>query len=109
MGVSRGTTVECGSTADRWKPLSWRTSVALRLRPIASAVLVCALALGATASAAELKPFAASYSWSWHGMTVAVSALRLEHEQGEKWVYRSISAPRGMGRLFSVRPVQASL
>src|SRR3569833_1615943 len=109
MGVSRGTTVECGSTAARWNPLSWSSSVVLRLRPIASAELVCALALGATASAAELKPFEASYSWSWHGMTVAVSTLRLEHEQGEKWVYRSKSEPRGMGRLFSERPVQESL
>jgi len=72
-------------------------------------VLVCALALSATASTADLKPFEASYSWIWHGMTVAVSTLRLEHEQGERWVYRSKSEPRGMGRLFSERPVLESV
>lgn len=84
---------------------------------IAGAMLVGALALSATASAAEplpaevgqLKPFEASYSWIWHGMTVAVSTLHLEHEQGDRWVYRSKSEPRGMGRLFAERPVQKSI
>jgi hypothetical protein len=90
--------------------------VTLRLRHIASAaVLACALALSATASSAQpapgdaLKPFEVSYSWIWHGMTVAVSTLRLEHEQGDRWVYRAKSEPRGMGRLFSERPVQESV
>lgn len=57
----------------------------------------------------QLKPFEASYTWVWRGMTVAVSSLRLEHQEGNKWVYRSKSEPRGMGRLFSERPTQESV
>jgi hypothetical protein len=62
----------------------------------------------AAAFAQELKPFEASYKWIWHGMTVAVSTLRLER-QDDKWVYRSKSEPRGIGRMFSERPVQESV
>jgi hypothetical protein len=69
--------------------------------------LLAALA-GATASADELKPFQASYDWIYHGMTVAVSKLQLQ-QQDQKWVYRSKSEPRGLGRLFSQRPVSESV
>jgi hypothetical protein len=62
----------------------------------------------AAAFADELKPFEASYKWIWHGMTVAVSTLRLER-QNDKWVYRSKSEPRGIGRVFSERPIQESV
>lgn len=77
---------------------------------LAVASCCCTLALSATASAAEeLKPFEASYNWIWHGMTVATSTLHLEHQEGNKWVYRSKSEPRGIGRLFSERPIQESV
>jgi hypothetical protein len=56
----------------------------------------------------ELKPFEASYDWIWHGMTVAVSTLWLE-QQDNKWIYRSKSEPRGIGRMFSERPTQESV
>ena len=79
----------------------------------------CLLALGAPASAAHadelahgssgLKPFEATYDWIWHGMTVATSTLHLEHQEGNRWVYRSKSEPRGIGRLFSERPIQESV
>ena len=72
------------------------------------ALLTLALAGSASASADELKPFQASYTWIYHGMTVAVSSLDLEHEDAN-WVYRSKSEPRGIGRLFSERPVQESV
>jgi len=66
------------------------------------------LALAATQTpAAELKPFEASYEWVWHGMNVAVSSLKLEQHQ-DTWVYASKSDPRGIGRMFSERPVQQS-
>lgn len=74
-------------------------------------LLVGTLALATAASRAgadELKPFQASYEWLWHGMTVAQSNLSLEHS-GEHWVYRSRSDPRGLGRMFSERPVQESV
>jgi hypothetical protein len=72
------------------------------------ALLTLALAASASASTDELKPFQASYAWIYHGMTVAVSSLDLEHEDAN-WVYRSKSEPRGIGRLFSERPVQESV
>jgi hypothetical protein len=68
------------------------------------------------ASAAELKPFEASYAWIWHGMNVAVSTLKLEQQARAPgaggaegtWIYSSRSDPRGIGRMFSERPKQQS-
>ena len=71
--------------------------------------LLAAAALSNTAAADGLKPFEATYDWGWHGMTVAVSTLRLEHQQDDTWRYTSKSEPRGIGRVFSERPVQESL
>jgi hypothetical protein len=76
---------------------------------LALAIALCMLALSAAAAADELRPFEASYNWIWHGMTVASSTLHLEHQEGDKWVYRSKSEPRGIGRFFSERPVQESV
>jgi hypothetical protein len=61
--------------------------------------LAAAVITGA-ASADELKPYRASYEGIWHGLTVAVSDLRLEHT-GDTWTYSSSSSPRGIGRLAS--------
>ena len=72
------------------------------------ALLTLALAASASAFAEELKPFQASYSWIYRGMTVAVSSLDLQHEDAN-WIYRSKSEPRGIGRLFSERPTQESV
>src|SRR3569833_1592697 len=66
------------------------------------------LALGQAALADELKTFEASYDWMKHGMTVAVSTVKLDH-QGDTWVYSSRSSPRGLGKMFSLRPVQKSV
>ena len=79
----------------------------LRLALLLS-VLPPVLALSSAAFADELKPFQASYDWIWHGMTVAVSKLQLEHPDN-KWIYRSKSEPRGIGRMFSERPVSESV
>jgi hypothetical protein len=67
-----------------------------------------ALMLDAVAVADELEPFTASYAWVWHGMTVAVSTLDLDHHEAD-WSYRSKSQPRGIGRMFSERPTQESV
>ncbi|HEY3729714.1 MAG TPA: DUF3108 domain-containing protein [Steroidobacteraceae bacterium] len=53
---------------------------------------------------AALRPFQASYSWSWHGATVAVSTLQLQHASGDDWTYSSNTAPRGLGHLYPMRP-----
>jgi len=63
----------------------------------------------AAALADELKPFEASYRWIWHGMTVASSTLQLQRQNDGKWIYRSNSEPRGIGRMFSERPTQESV
>ena len=69
---------------------------------------VFALAAAGLAQGDELKPFEASYSWSWHGATVAVSTLKLERADDGSWVYSSSSAPRGIGHLYPMRPVMRS-
>lgn len=83
-----------------------RTNVSLR---VAFAALAFVGLLSNTALADELKPFDATYDWIWHGMTVAVSKLQLEHQQDGQWIYRSNSEPRGIGRVFSERPVNESV
>jgi hypothetical protein len=69
---------------------------------------VIALAAADLAYGDELKPFEASYSWIWHGATVAVSTLKLEHINSDNWVYSSTSEPRGLGHLYPMRPVLRS-
>jgi hypothetical protein len=79
-----------------------RAGIALALAGVLAVVgrPICA----AAASTDELKPFQASYSWSWKGATVAVSTLKLEHGDGDSWVYSSSSEPRGLGHLYPMRP-----
>jgi len=70
-----------------------------RLRPeLALGALVLASAGLAAAGADELKPYQASYAGIWHGMTVAVSDLKLE-QTGDTWSTTSSSSGRGIGRL----------
>jgi hypothetical protein len=60
--------------------------------------LVCLLAASGVSCAEELRPYEASYRGIWHGMTVAVSDLKLT-QSGATWTYSSSSSPRGLGRL----------
>ena len=78
-------------------------------RAVSLVLALTALLSGAPVLADELKPFEASYKWIWHGMTVAISTLRLERQEDNRWVYRSKSEPRGLGRMFSERPIQESV
>ena len=67
------------------------------------------LASAGRAAADELKPYQASYNGIWHGMTVAVSNLKLE-QTGDTWTYSSTSVARGIGRLASdLAPNQTSV
>lgn len=75
---------------------------------LALAFTISGLAGNAVAAADELKPFEASYTWIWRGMTVALSTLQLEHSN-DTWVYRSKSEPRGIGHMMSERPTQQSV
>ena len=58
----------------------------------------CALAHAGVSD--ELKPYTATYAGIWHGMTVAISTLKLERT-GDTWTYTARSQPRGVGRLAS--------
>jgi len=77
---------------------------------VLSAVLGTMLALlpGLAGAGDSLAPFEASYAWIWHGAAVAVSTLKLEHRQGDTWVYSSHSEPRGLGMLYPMRPQMQS-
>lgn len=79
----------------------------MSIRAMLQSALLLSAAAVTNASGDELKPFEASYAWMWHGMTVAISSLKLER-QHDLWVYASHSEPRGLGRMFSQRPVQTS-
>lgn len=68
-----------------------------------------ALAGAGLVRADELKPYEATYNGIWHGMTVAVSTLKLEHS-GDTWTYSSVSEARGLGRFVSgLSPNQTSV
>jgi uncharacterized protein DUF3108 len=86
---------------------SWSLSVWASRTVTFAGCLAALAAVAQPAHADELKPFEASYVWSWHGMTVAVSTLKLE-QHGDTWVYSSKSDPRGLGKMFSERPVSES-
>jgi hypothetical protein len=67
----------------------------------AATVLALAAAAAANAAGADaLKPYQATYNGIWHGMTVAVSELKLE-QTGDTWTFSSSSSPRGMGHMAS--------
>ena len=76
------------------------------------AIMLAALVVMSTVAAAaeELKPYRATYNGIWHGMTVAVSTLKLEHT-GATWTFSSRSEPRGIGKLASgvFPPAQVSV
>ena len=79
----------------------------MNARPYLAALALASLTCTAGAApdqAQTLRPFEASYAWSWHGATVAVSTLRLERRDGETWAYSSSSEPRGVGYLYPIHP-----
>jgi hypothetical protein len=84
----------------------------VRVRGVAWGALVAGmgLSLAGRVAADELKPYQATYNGIWHGITVAVSNLKLEHT-GETWTYTSKSEPRGLGRMASgvFPPLQVSV
>jgi len=79
-----------------------------RRRAEAAGALCALLAVAPNAFADELVPFEVSYTWIWHGLSVAESKLQLQKSDGD-WIYQSRSEPRGIGRLMSERPVQRSV
>lgn len=66
--------------------------------------LVCLTGTSLVSAGETLTPFEASYSWAWHGASVALSTLKLEQRPDMSWVYSSNSEPRGLGFLYPMRP-----
>jgi hypothetical protein len=64
-------------------------------------LVVLGLALGAMAHAdpVDLKPFRATYTAEWKGMTAATSTLELRRGAGDQYTYSSVNVPRGMFRM----------
>ena len=69
-----------------------------RARRTLSLLALAMVAVSSAATGDELRPYEATYAGIWHGMTVAVSRLKLEHT-GDTWTTVSNSSPRGIGRL----------
>jgi hypothetical protein len=69
-----------------------------RLHRELAALALAAAGLAGVSRADELEPYQASYQGIWHGMTVAVSDLKLE-QTGDTWTMSSSSSARGLGRL----------
>jgi Protein of unknown function (DUF3108) len=71
--------------------------------------VACAIDADLASAAEPLTPFEATYSWAWHGATVAVSTLKLEQRPDGTWLYSSHSEPRGLGFLYPMRPALQSV
>jgi hypothetical protein len=72
-----------------------------------AALLLAAGMLPPCATATELKPFAASYEITWHGLSAGEAAIKLEELPDGRWSYHSQTSPRGLGRLFN--PAELSM
>lgn len=72
-------------------------ATSLRTRSIVTVLLLACG--GALAGADELKPFAASYSINWHGLSAGTSQVKLEHLANDQWSYTSLNNARGLFRL----------
>jgi hypothetical protein len=60
--------------------------------------LVFAAAVAA-ADPADLKPFKATYSAEWKGISAATSTLELRRGGGDTYVYETVNTPKGMFRM----------
>jgi hypothetical protein len=69
----------------------------MRLREL---FMVAVLTAGAAhADPADLKPFRATYTVDWKGMTAGTSVLELKRSGADGFVYSSTNTPRGMFRM----------
>jgi hypothetical protein len=69
-----------------------------RLLPV---ILLCAAQLlPRPAAADELKPFAATYSIAWRGMSAGAAELELERLPDGRWSYQSRTSRRGLGKVI---------
>ena len=79
-----------------------------RLKTTLSGCAIAVCVLAQPVSADELKPFGASYTLIWNGMTVASMSVKLE-TTGDTWTYTSNGEGRGIGKLLSLQPKTVSV
>jgi hypothetical protein len=78
----------------RTSALRWRTAArTAAARLTAALLLVCA---AASAPAAELAPFEASFTVEWKGMTAGTARLALKRADARHWIYTSENNARGI-------------
>src|SRR5580698_4317282 len=80
----------------------------MRAQRIAACLLGVAVFFSGVVRAEDLRPFEVSYSWTWRGVTVALSSLTLAHGDDDQWTYSSTNEPRGLGKLYPMRPKMQS-
>jgi hypothetical protein len=69
-------------------------------RPDAWLLIALLGAVGtAGADPVDLKPFRATYSAEWKGMSAATSTLELKRAGADTYVYESVNTPKGMFRM----------
>ncbi len=103
----------------KYRPAALCTRLALCSVAVAVAVAFAALvpppAFAAPAvartslEASPLRPFTATYAWSWHSIVVAISTVTLQQLPDGNWSYTSAAEPRGIGRLYPMRPRFSSI
>jgi hypothetical protein len=64
-------------------------------------LLIALLGAGGAASAdpVDLKPFRATYTADWKGMSAATSTLELKRAGADTFVYETVNTPKGMFRM----------
>jgi hypothetical protein len=77
-------------------------------RVLLALLATAALGVASGATADELKPFTAVYDFSWSGMTLAESTVKLERT-GSSWTYTSTNKARGLGRIYADRADMVSV
>lgn len=65
----------------------------------AAAAIVALGGLAQSVTAAELRPFSATYSITWSGISAGSATLTLEQDADGRWTYHSHTAARGFFRL----------
>jgi hypothetical protein len=72
---------------------------ALRPQSLIVALLLACSAAPASAGESELKPFTASYTSSWHGLSAGTAQLQLQRLADGRWSYQMQMVARGLARL----------
>lgn len=71
----------------------------MRLPDILLVVLMLGTSAMASADPIDLKPFQATYTAQWKGMSAATSVLELRRSGNDSYTYSTVNTPRGLFRM----------